>query len=86
MYFFVLILVTLDTLNIALRLIAVGVNGIDVEGVESNAKINIGVNGIDVESFENITATCHFSSKHASETKEKPANVLLKTDKKKAML
>ena len=53
---------------IALSLIAVAVNGIHVESVESNAKINIGVNGIYVESvetFEKITATCHFSFEHA---------------------
>ena len=32
--------------------INIGVNGIYVESVESNAKINIGVNGIYVESVE----------------------------------
>ena len=38
--------------SIALRLIAVAVNGIHVMSVESKAKINIGVNGIHVVSVE----------------------------------
>ena len=74
--------------SIALSLIAVAVNGIHVVSVESNAKINIGVNGINVvsvESFEKITVTCHFWFEHGSKTEEKPANVLLKTERKKAM-
>ena len=56
--------------------------------VESNAKINIEVNGIhvvSVKSFEKIMATCHLSFEHASKTKKKPANVLLQTERKKAM-
>ena len=42
----------MSRVSIALSLIAVAVNGIHVESVESNAKINIGVNGIHVESVE----------------------------------
>ena len=42
----------LSRVSKALSLIAVAVNEIHVESVESNAKINIGVNGVDVESFE----------------------------------
>ena len=41
----------MSRVSIALRLIAVAVNGIHVESVKSNAKINIG-NGIHVESVE----------------------------------
>ena len=42
---------------IALSLIAFAVNGIHVESVESNAKINIGVNGIHVESVETFDSS-----------------------------
>ena len=78
----------MSKVSIALSLIAVAVNRIHVVSVESNAKIIIGVNGIhvmSVESFEKIMAICHFLFEHASKTKEKPANVILKTERKKAM-
>ena len=42
----------MSRVSIALRLIAVAVNGIHVVSVESYAKINIGVNGIHVVSVE----------------------------------
>ena len=43
--------------SIALRLIAVVVDGIHVMSVESNAKINIGVNGIHVVSIESFNSS-----------------------------
>ena len=61
----------LSRVSIALSLITIAVNGIHVQSVESNAKINIGVNGIYVETvesfFEKLRAICHFSFEHASE-------------------
>ena len=43
--------------SIAQSLIAIAVNGIHVESVESNAKINIGVNGIHVETVESFNSS-----------------------------
>ena len=81
----------LSRVSIALSLIAIAVNGIHVQSVESNAKINIGVNGIYVDTVESFFRKAKgylslFIWACIWETKEKTANVLLKTDKKKALM